>query len=205
MYHEHGAFEAQTGTPPESTFARIKNFLLALEGIFRMLPANAERSDRGVTTALASVRLLYNTDAEFIRECIDSAIFSVGSKGFHSRGQRAARRDGEGENAADSGWPLYIADMVSRISGPLQKELLDERHLLRFLVEWCNTPSKRQPGVAYSDCCLLYDQGDELCRCVQPSPHNNIYMRIPHPLRDPVLEESQRRLERFYATTFWCN
>ena len=66
MYHEHGAFEAQTGTSPESTFARVKNFLLALEGILRMLPANAERSDRGVTIALASVRLLYNTDAELV-------------------------------------------------------------------------------------------------------------------------------------------
>ena len=64
-----------------------------------------------------------------------------GQQRFHSHGQRAARRDGEGENAPDSGWPLYIADMVSRISGPLHKELVDERHLLRFLVEWCNTPS----------------------------------------------------------------
>ena len=46
-------------------------------------------------------------------------------------------------------------------------------------------------------------------RLVQPSPDNNIYVRIPHPLLsslpDPVLENARARLNKFIRQTFWCN
>ena len=52
MYHEHGAFQAFAGVPPESTFARVKPFLLQLEGIFHLLSARVERSDEKLLSAI---------------------------------------------------------------------------------------------------------------------------------------------------------
>ena len=40
---------------------------------------------------------------------------------------------------------------------------------------------------------------------VDRSPDNDIYVRIPHPLLDPVLASAEERLTHFYSTTFWCN
>ena len=109
-------------------------------------------------------------------------------------------------NQAIAGWPLAVAEMLAKVAGPLQKDLLEERSLIRFIVAWCETPSQRVPGVAFEDVNILYDQSpDSICKFVEPSPHNNIYVRIPHPLRDPVLESAQSRLETFFFQTFWCN
>jgi hypothetical protein len=40
---------------------------------------------------------------------------------------------------------------------------------------------------------------------VDRSPDNDIYVRIPHPLLDPVLASAEERLTHFYSTTFWRN
>ena len=58
VYHEHGAFRAYTGAPPESTFFRIKKFLLDLEGMFRLMRSNIERSDAALLADLGPRRLL---------------------------------------------------------------------------------------------------------------------------------------------------
>ena len=70
----------------------------------------------------------------------------------------------------------------------------------------CNTPSVRKPGCAYLDTCVAYlDEDGQLMQEVDRDPGNNIYVRIPHPLLDPVLDSAQERLTNFFATTFWCN
>ena len=45
LYHEDGAFQVYHGVPPESTFGRVKEFLLILEGVFRTLPRETQRND----------------------------------------------------------------------------------------------------------------------------------------------------------------
>ncbi|CAE7810987.1 unnamed protein product [Symbiodinium sp. CCMP2592] len=203
LYHEHGAFEALSGVPPESTFTRIKPFLLALEGIFRLLPSDTERTDGAVIGGIDACLREFNNIPEYINECMDSSVLSLHSG--RSRGGRE-RQEADGQRPHGSGWPLAIAEMISKISGPMQKGLLEERSLLRLVVEWCDTPSEREAGCAFADCCILYDRGpNELCTFALPSPANNLYMRIPHPLRDPVLEGARSRLEKFYEQTFWCN
>ena len=205
LYHEHGAFEAFSGVPPESTFTRIKPFLLALEGIFRLLPLDAERTDAGVIGGIAACLNEFNKSREYINECIDSSVLSKHS--VRGRGDRD--RDIEENDAVRprrTGWSLTIAEMISKISGPMQRGLLEERSLLRLIIEWCDTPSERQAGCAFADCCVLYDrEPTEHCRYALPSPDNNIYMRIPHPLLDPVLDSARSRLEKFYTQTFWSN
>ena len=50
---------------------------------------------------------------------------------------------------------------------------------------------------------------NEHVRLVKPSPANNLYLRIPHPLdmrlNDPVLAAARSRLQKFLSQTFWLN
>ncbi|CAE7630170.1 unnamed protein product [Symbiodinium sp. CCMP2592] len=204
LYHEHGAFEAFRGIPPESTFARVKPFLLTLEGMFRILSPSTGRSDVAVLNGIAQTLQQYNHEAEYFDACQDAALYPPERPG-RAAATRSRQQEDEAPNPAD-GWPGVVANMISKIAGPLQRDLLDERRLLQFVVEWCETPSSRQAGVAFADACLLYDRSpDEICTFVDPSPSNNIYIRIPHALRDPVLRVAQERFELFVRQTFWCN
>ena len=38
LYDDDGAFVPYKGVPPEATFARVRDYLLQLEGIFRTFP-----------------------------------------------------------------------------------------------------------------------------------------------------------------------
>ena len=204
LYHEHGAFEAFRGIPPESTFARVKPFLLTLEGMFRTLSPSTGRSDDAVLNGIAQTLQQHNHEPEYFEACRDAALYPPERPG-RAAATRSRQQEDEAPNPAD-GWPCVVANMISKIAGPLQKDLLDERRLLQFVVEWCETPSSRQAGVAFADACLLYDRSpDEICTFVDPSPSNNIYIRIPHALRDPVLRVAQERFELFVRQTFWCN
>ena len=70
----------------------------------------------------------------------------------------------------------------------------------------CQTPNRRRPGCAYLDTSVIYvDQGDVILQEAERSPANDIYLRIPHALMDPVLDSAQHRLMAFFSTTFWCN
>ena len=199
LYHEHGAFQAFAGIPPESTFARIKPFLLHLEGIFRLLPSATLRTDASLLAALSALLDQHNSLSELLQSCRDEAIVSGSAR-------RYRRPEGEEDRQASADWPKAIADMICRIGAPLQRDLLDERRLIQFIIEWCQTPSERHPGCAFSDCCILYDVEDSRpCSFVSPSPQHNIYVRVPHPLRDAVLESARERFERFVSQTFWCN
>jgi len=55
MYHDDGAFQTYKGIPPESTFGRVKEFLLRLEGLFCLLPKDTKRSDVELLQAIKSV------------------------------------------------------------------------------------------------------------------------------------------------------
>ena len=205
LYHDHGAFEALSGVPPESTFARIKSFLLALEGIFRLLADSTARNDASVVAAISNLLQQYNSVREFITAAMDTSSLTPASRGFGGR-RRPQPVDEGGAGPPQGGWPGTVADMIARISGPMQKDLLDERSLFRYLIAWCETPSRRRAGVAYADTSLLYDVSPgRFCTFVEPSPDNDIYVRIPHNLRDPVLEDAKEALQKFYSQTFWCN
>ena len=56
----------------------------------------------------------------------------------------------------------------------------------------------------------MYDvTAAEQVKLVAPSPDNNLYVRIPYPLRsampDPVSGHAKSRLQKFLKETFWCN
>ena len=40
---------------------------------------------------------------------------------------------------------------------------------------------------------------------MKKGPQNDSYVKIPHPLLDPVMDANMERLQLFYERTFWCN
>ncbi len=210
MYNECGAFDAYKGTPPECTFFRVKEFLLCLEGLFRLLPRDLSRDDRSVLTAIAASMDEFESDEAYLHKCMDAAIFCLGSR----RGRRGRSREGGEADAGDLDvapaeeapvhWNVITAENISRLGLQIQKELMGER-LIAYIVEWCETPDVRRPGVAYQDTCIAYDTDGDNTKNIRKSPSNNVYMRVPHALLDPVGMDAANSLLRFYEQTFWCN
>ena len=220
LYHNHGAFEVWSGVPAESTFSRVKTFLLRLEGMFRLMSPHIARCDGDLLDEIQRLLDEHNSQRTFLEACTDSAIMSAGGSSRRvQRGRRRAAEDQEeeedGRAAAGAvpgtgGWPSFTADTISKIAAPLQEKLLDERRLMQFVAQWCGTPIHREAGCAYADVCVKYDQAPgEHVRLVPPRPEENIYVRIPHALKvgatDPMLLAAKTRLEKFVRQTFWCN
>ena len=79
--------------------------------------------------------------------------------------------------------------------------------MISLLVECCETEDRRSSTICYDDICLAYDRpGCGLpVDVVKKGPQNDCYVRIPHPLLDPVMDSNMERLQLFYKRTFWCN
>ena len=126
LYHTDGAFEAFTGVPPESTFFRLKKFLLVLEGMFRLMDS-VERSDLAVLNEVSRLVGEFNHVREFSAACEEEAVTADFTR------RRAGRPAADAEEQPKRGWPGRVADMLSRILSPLQKDLLEERRLEQYV------------------------------------------------------------------------
>ena len=117
----------------------------------------------------------------------------------------AGRPRQEDEPQADpgAGWPVVVADMISKVSGRIcwtngdccsllssgVRLLLADKLVARFRTH------------AYCAMCLL----PEFARLQSPAHPTMSMFEIPHPLRDSVLSAAKERFERFVRQTFWCN
>ncbi len=135
--------------------------------------------------SIEAVRCESDDESKFLDRCEDVAIYYTGQR---RRNQRSGD-DADGDADAPQPWPLYTAQSLSKVGLQIQKELLDEK-IYSYIVEWCETLDRRKPGVAYSDVTVLYDVSGANVSCVSAAPTNNIYIRIPHPLSDPVLQSA---------------
>lgn len=217
-YTSTGAFQALRDSPPESTFGRMKSFLLQLEGCFRLMPKTVDRKDNDMMGAIRDLRNKSPSDQAFLERCMDAAIFCLGEgkgkgggKGDADRpppGEEDIMDEGAQEQGLEQekiGWNIWTAKALSKVGAAVQRELLDDR-LMTYVSRWCNTPSPQKPGCAYADTCVLYDtSAHEHVKHVSPSPDNHIYISVPHPLCDPVLADAEQELNTFYKQTFWCN
>ena len=211
FYHDDGAFQAYKGVPPEGTFARVKKFLLQLEGLFRLLPLDTKREDGRLLDAIEACAQSREGHGTYLDRCVDASIFCLGEKrsrygSGRSRGEGALQADADGVgDDAPTTWNVQIAKALSRVGLQIQNELLGEK-LIGYVIEWCETEAQMQPGCCYADTCVLYDAGPgSIVSHVKKGPSNNVYVRIPHPLLDPVSQSNQERLQTFYSQTFWCN
>ena len=93
---------------------------------------------------------------------------------------------------------------LSSASIDVQNDLCGKR-LVANLVEWCDTPFVRTPGFATTDGCWMFDETDGRLRSVAPCAAKNIYLAVPHPCSDPVMEANKERVMEFLRTTFFDN
>ena len=179
------------------------------------MSSQVNRSDLDLLDETQRLLQEHNNENDFLNACKDNAVMSTGSGRRVGKADRRehGERDAEAPPAphnSSAGWPLFTAEMISRISAPLQEKMLDERRPMQYVAQWCGTPMQQVPGCAYEDICVRYDEEPERhVRLVTPSPDQNIYVRIPRSLRfsaeDPVLSAANVRLQKFLRETFWCN
>jgi len=202
-------------------------FLIFSPGLFRLLPHGIHRNDENLIQNIHTRLRSFDSDQLYLKACEDAAILCVDSIPKKRRGGGQGRGGGGkiGAAAADAvealqeaaeevdnrkddtpeDWTQYTSVALSKIGLSIQKELLGEQ-LISYLIEWCATPSTMVPGCCYKDTTLLYDkeQGKPIVH-VPRSTNNNVFIRIPHPLIDPVCQDLQARVFNFYMQTFWNN
>ncbi|CAE7200946.1 unnamed protein product [Symbiodinium natans] len=166
LYHEHGAFQAFVGMPPESTFSRVKPFLLQLEGMFRLMSSRVERSDYCLLDEIARLFDEHNSACEFLNRCLDEAIMTAGTRSTSRRQMNRLEAPERGVDApaeAPAGtpsWPLFTADMISRVAAPLQRDLLEDpvfRQAKDRLEKFLRGPTEKKVRAA----CGLEDRKQE--------------------------------------------
>jgi len=192
----------------------VKPFLCQLEGIFRLLPENTKRVDQDLLNGIDQSFRAKGSLESYLAACEDASIFCLGDKkirrgGFKQAVPGDAQEGGdappvEGNAETPLLWHIHVAGSLSRVGLQLQKALMEDK-IISLIVEWCETPPARRPGIAYTDTSVLYDVDDNPVKHVTKSPSNDIYLRIPHPLLDPVLEDAEKGLQTFIQTTFWSN
>ena len=196
LYHDSGAFQVFRGSPPEQTVARVKEFILQLEGMFRLLPSGVNRSMESIVQCVAKME----EDTEggigpMLNTWIAAAIYKQEPERPRRRhGEGLAGSDGEheggGRGEPPQRWPQVVANAISKLSVTLQREVMDEK-IYGLMIEWCETPRVKRPGCAYYDACVVFDEEGQPVKFVPPSHTNNIYTLIPHHLKpaipDPVL------------------
>jgi hypothetical protein len=210
IYTDNGAFVSYAGTPPESVLFRVTNFFIQLEGMLRRLRGQVQKDASSVARAIIADRQSFHDESEYLEIC------KKASREPKGRARDVPVVDHEDEGAIeDAGldnqleqesWTQQLASKAWKLSHAIKFELMHTR-VISLLVEWCETPDQRQPGVCYDDVCMVYDRrdADQSVMPVKKSASNDCYVYIPHCILDPVLQSHQDRLQRFYSQTFWCN
>lgn len=128
-------------------------------------------------------------------------------KSWEDKATRSAPRpqvlDQGGADGQPNTWLASVAQNVQKNSSNLQKELL-HKQLLTYYSEWCSVPKPASSGLAFADLTLIFNP-DGTITFKAHSPENNIYMSVPHPWKDPVLEDATAVVKLFLRQTFWRN
>ena len=213
IYDDDGCFLPFNGIPPESVLQRVHLFFTLLEGIFRRMKPETIRKAEAVAKAVVSDLQTFTTEQEFQQSLCEA------TNNKHNKPAYPARLDADDGQADEDGrtdagkegktpelWTITMAERAWKISCTVRYELMQTR-MFSLLVEWCETEDMRSSCVCYNDICFAYDVpgSHSPVKAVKKGPENNCYIRIPHPLLDPVLEANKQRLQLFYERTFWCN
>eukprot|EP00439_Symbiodinium_sp_Y106_P048856 s193_g6.t1 len=181
--------------------------------MFRRMKPEIRRSADSVANAAAADMQTFENEAEFFAACRTASSRRSETPAYSQRLDADADQETEGlaENqrpdcGGDGQWTLDMAEKTWKVSCTLKQELMQTR-MIALLVEWCESEDKRSSTICYDDICFAYDRPNSLhpVEVIRKGPHNNCYVRIPHPLLDPVLQANMQSLQMFYDRTFWCN
>ena len=213
IYDDDGCFMPFGGIPPEAVLHRVHDFFTCLEGMFRRMKPEIRRSSESVANAAAADMQSFENEAEFFAACRTATSRRSETPAYSQRLDEDADQEMEvqaenqrSDSGGDGPWTLDMAEKAWKVSCALKQELMQTR-MIGLLVEWCESEDKRSSTICYDDICFVYDRPDSLqpVDVIRKGPQNNCYVRIPHPLLDPVLEANMQRLQLFYERTFWCN
>ncbi|CAE7478378.1 unnamed protein product [Symbiodinium sp. CCMP2592] len=209
IYDDDGCFMPFGGIPPEAVLHRVGDFFCCLEGIFRRMKPEIVRDAVSVANAIAADMQNFETESDYFTECRNATNKRSQTPAYSQRldddEEDVRGRNQSGQDACES-WPLDMASRSWKVSCIIKQELMQTR-MVSLLVEWCETEDRRSSTICYDDLCLAYDRPGSFLpvEVVKKGPQNNCYVRIPHPLLDPVMEANMDRLQGFYERTFWCN
>ena len=209
IYDDDGCFMPFGGIPPEAVLHRVHDFFCCLEGIFRRMKPEINRGADSIASAIAADLQNFDTESGYLTECRTATSRRSQAPAYSQRldaDDEVAPEQDQAADGANSEWPLEMAARCWKVSCIIKQELMQTR-MISLLVEWCETEDRRSSTICYDDICLAYDRaGSDLpVDVVRKGPRNDCYLRIPHPLLDPVMEANMDRLQKFYERTFWCN
>ena len=216
-FNEEGSWRPFSGLISDVALARLQRNMLCLEGLLRSLPRNTRPTVDDCIAAVASLRSFHQdeSDEEWFA-CLRMTALNVetamqyGGAERHAGDMQLAPMEpmpaGErGVAGTSKSWTSAAAQAVMRCSCTLQAELLNKK-LITYFAEWCGTECPRNCGFARPDSCWLFvEEGTTHLRCVQPAPHQNIYVRVPHPMQDVVFASTKTRVMKFLTSTFFDN
>ena len=107
-------------------------------------------------------------------------------------------------DGCDAPWTTQVIKAIIKCSTDVQNDVCGKRKVGNF-VEWCDTPIQLKLCFATTDGCWVFAEPDGKLRSVVPQASNDIYLAVPHPSSDPVMERNKRRVIEFLRTTFFDN
>ena len=105
-------------------------------------------------------------------------------------------------DGGDAPWTTQVIKAIIKCSCDMQNDLCGKRIVGNF-VEWCDTPITRKPCFSTTDGCWVFGEPDGRLQSVAPRAGIDIYLAVPHPASDPVLEANRRPVTEFLRTTFF--
>ena len=203
MKSPSGAFQQHQGVPPDHD--RVQQFLLHVEGVFRLMPIRCERTTEALLGAVAQMWAAAERDeSTFLSNAVNACLT------FRSDVRRGGRREGEAQEADEAPqlegmpWIAATAKTIMAVKKQLSYELTQDK-LLHYMSEWCDMPKLVEGACCYEDCAVQYDFEDVAARQVLRERLENCYLRIPHCIKGTVPQPIQERLRLFYSRTFWGN
>ena len=212
IYHDDGAFqEYRHGVTPEATIGHLKDQLRTVEGIFRKFPKKSiDREDSVILKEINDLLHLAGSEQALIASCHKECLEAGAAYGFKRKGSEVealAPEDGAEPPKRDEYWCRTTAGIVLRVSQTLMREITRDE-FMQYIIHWCDRPRQSRMGVAYSDKAVLYTSTAEqtdLVTLADSNPDTGLYVRVPHPLLDPVLAATTVRLRKYYQESFWTN
>lgn len=190
-FYDDGAFRIYSGVISESVLGRCKAYLLALQGLFRKLadkqPVPTADSDEELLTRLNRIWLDQTSQGETSQQ----VIVNLTKHALH-----APKPDEENR------WN-HLCYNVCKLSPAIEQELMG-RKLITYYIEWCSTPRRHKPGLAFRDSCVVMAQNG-FPVSVEKSSSNDIYVYVDHALMDPVQQQNVDRVSEFLQQTFLQN
>ena len=195
---------------PESTLGHLKDQLVTVEGIFRLLPSNLAREDAALLAGIRDLLTHARTEGILLSQCRKATLDAGGSYGLKRRVsdlELSIAVDAPEAPRKDECWCRTVASIVLRVSQSLMREITKDE-FMTYVIQWCDTPRRARLGVAYRDKAVVYGapgSAEPLTSLTDSSPETDLYIRIPHQLLDPVLIATQERLHKYYRESFWTN